>query len=232
MPSPGFPAVLLAGGFGTRLRAAVPDLPKPLAPVKGRPFITYLLDQLVRGGWEQAILCLHHRAEQIVDTLGMRYGPLRLDYSTEDEPLGTGGAIRLALEKVDAARFLVLNADSFCGVALADFAAFHLAHGKPASLVSVQVEDTSRYGALETAADGRILAFREKEGSAGPGQVNGGIYLLETALVETIPPGRAVSLEREMFPQWLERGFMAWPTAAPFIDIGVPESFARAQTMF
>lgn len=231
-PDPGFPAILLAGGFGTRLRSVVPDLPKPLAPVQGRPFLTYLLDQLVEAGWTRAIICLHYHAEQIVQHLGHRYGPLALDYSVENEPLGTGGALRLALAKADAPRFLVLNADSFCRVALADFAAFHLAHGLPTSLVSITVEDTSRYGALKLAPDGRILTLAEKDGTHRPGPINGGIYLVESALAKSIPEGRPVSLEREIFPLWIEKGFMAWRRSAPFIDIGVPESYAQAQSMF
>jgi len=229
---PGFPAVLLAGGFGTRLRSVVADLPKPLAPVQGRPFITYLLDQLVDAGWTRAILCIHYRAEQIIQTLGDKYGPLHLEYSIETEPLGTAGAVRVATSKTDAPRFLVLNADSFCRIALVDFTAFHLAHGHPASLVSITVEDTSRYGSVKLAPDGRILALTEKAEAQGAGFINGGIYLIENSLGKEIPEGRPVSLEREMFPSWLEKGFMAWRTTAPFIDIGVPESYAFAQTIF
>ena len=226
-----FPAILLAGGFGTRLRSAVPDLPKPLAPVQGRPFITYLLDQLVEAGWSRAIVCLHYHAEKIIETLGPRYRSLELEYSVETDPIGTGGALRLAIGKIDAARYLVMNADSYCHVALGDFAAFHLAHGRPASLVSIEVKDTSRYGALKLAEDGRIVALAEKEGAHAPGSINGGIYLMENAPAKSIPEGRPVSLEREIFPLWLEQGLMAWRTTAPFIDIGVPESFAQAQTM-
>jgi NDP-sugar pyrophosphorylase family protein len=227
-----FPALLLAGGFGTRLRSVVPNLPKPLAPVNGRPFITYLLDQLAEAGFTRAILCLHHQAHQVVDKLGTTYGPLALDYSIEAEPLGTGGAVRLALAKINAPRFLLLNADSFCRVSLRDFIAFHRAHDDPASLVSVQVEDTARYGGLRLSAEGRIIAFSEKDGLHHPGTINGGIYLLETTLAETIPVERPVSLEHEMFPRWIDRGFRAWTTSSPFIDIGVPESYALAQTLF
>jgi NDP-sugar pyrophosphorylase family protein len=226
------PALLLAGGFGTRLRSVVPDLPKPLAPVNGRPFITYLLDQLVAAGFTRAILCLHHQAEQMIARLGPRHGPLALEYSVEKEPLGTGGAVRLAWPKVNAPRFLLLNADSFCRVPLGDFLAFHRQHGDPASLVSVQVDDTSRYGRVQIAPDGRITAFSEKDGLHQPGPINGGIYLLENVLAETIPAHRPVSLEREMFPTWIDRGFRAWKTSAPFIDIGVPASYALAQTLF
>lgn len=225
-----FPAVLLAGGFGTRLRDVLPDLPKPLAPVRGRPFLTYLLDRLVDAGWTRAILCLHYKSEKIIEALGHNYGPLTLDYSVEPEPLGTAGAVRLALGKVDAPRLLVMNADSFCAAPLADFAAFHRTHGRPGSLVSVQVPDAARYGRLELAPDGQVRAFLEKNASSGAGPINAGIYLLERMLAETIPTGRPVSFESEMFPAWLPEGLMAWKTSAAFIDIGTPESYARVES--
>jgi D-glycero-alpha-D-manno-heptose 1-phosphate guanylyltransferase len=200
-PDIDFPAVLLAGGFGTRLRGILPDLPKPLAPVRGRPFLAYLLDQLADAGWTRAILCLQ-----------------------------TGGAVRLALSRVNAPRFLLLNADSFCAAPLAEFAAFHRMHGRPASIVSVRVPDSSRYGRLELAGDGRVRAFTEKNASSGAGPINAGIYILESGLAESIPSGRPVSLESEMFPSWLPQGLMAWETSAAFIDIGTPESYARVES--
>src|ERR1700677_1834272 len=153
-----FHALLLAGGLGTRLRSVLPDLPKPLAPVRGRPFITYLFDQLADAGWTRCVLCLGYKAEQIRETCGDHYGPLALEYSVEAEPLGTGGAVRLALPHIRAERFLLLNAASYCDAPLADFARFHRAHGKAASLASVEVPDTSRYGRLELDAADRVLA--------------------------------------------------------------------------
>lgn len=225
-----FPAVLLAGGFGTRLRSVVSDLPKPLAPVRGRPFLAYLLDQLAEAGWKQVILCLHYQSEKIIEALGDHHGPLRLDYSIETEPLGTGGAIRLALPKVDATRLLVMNADSFCAAPLAGFAAFHRAHGFPASIVSVQVPDTARYGRLDLANDGHVHAFKEKGAFNGAGFINAGIYILEKELAQEIPTERPVSLETEMFPAWLSQGLMAWKTDSRFIDIGTPESYAQVET--
>ena len=224
-----FPALLLAGGLGTRLRSVLPDLPKPLAPVRGRPFLAYLLDQLAAAGWTRCVICLGYKADQIMAACGDRHGPMALEYSVENEPLGTGGAVRLALPHIRAERFLLLNADSYCDAPLASFARFHRAHGKSGSLVAVDVPDTSRYGRLELDANDRLLAFAEKAASAGAGPINAGIYLFETALVDEIPPDRAVSLEREMFPRWIPRGVMAWRTRAAFIDIGTPESYAEVE---
>ena len=225
-----YPAVLLAGGFGTRLRSALPDLPKPLAPVCGRPFITFLLDQLVSGGWTRAILCLHYKAEQIMNALGTQYRSLHLEYSVEPQPLGTGGAVRLALPLIRARRFLLLNADSFCGAPLAEFAAFHNSRKLPASLVSVHVPDSSRYGRLNIGPNNRVLSFVEKAEASGSGSVNAGIYLIETNLAQEIPPDRPVSLEQEIFPLWIPCGLSAWRTDSVFIDIGTPESYARVES--
>lgn len=228
-PAIDFPALLLAGGLGTRLRSAVPDLPKPLAPVRGRPFLSYLLDQLAGAGWTRCVICLGYQADKIIAALGERHGPLALEYSVENEPLGTGGGLRLALDHIRAERFLLLNADSYCDAPLPDFVRFHLAHGKSASLVSVEVPDTSRYGRLELAPDGHITRFLEKQNSVAPGPINAGIYLLEKRLAENIPAGRSVSLERDMFPSWISQGFMAWQTRSAFIDIGTPESYAQVE---
>jgi D-glycero-alpha-D-manno-heptose 1-phosphate guanylyltransferase len=229
-PDIDFPALLLAGGFGTRLRGVLPDLPKPLAPVRGRPFLAYLLDRLADAGWKRAIIGVHYKAEKIIEALGHEHGPLKLEYSVETEPLGTGGAVRLALEKTDASRLLVMNADSFCAAPLNEFAAFHRTHGQSGSIVSVQVPDTSRYGRLELSLDDHVLAFTEKNAITGAGSINAGIYILDRSLIESIPTGRPVSLETKMFPAWLSQGLMAWKTSAPFIDIGTPESYARVES--
>jgi D-glycero-alpha-D-manno-heptose 1-phosphate guanylyltransferase len=228
-PEIDFPAVLLAGGFGTRLRGVLPDLPKPLAPVRGRPFLAYLLDQVEAAGWTRAILCLHYKSEQIIQAMGDRHGALQIEYSVEPEPLGTGGAVRLALAKVNAPRFLLQNADSFCAAPLAEFAAFHLAHGRPASILSVRVPNAARYGRLEMNPDGRVRAFTEKGASGGAGSINAGVYILESELAKTIPVGRPVSLESEMFPAWLPQGLTAWETSSAFIDIGTPESYLQVE---
>src|SRR5271156_4427972 len=130
-PSPDYPALLLAGGLGTRLRSVLPDLPKVLAPVRGRPFLAYLLDQLAGAGWSCCIICLGYKADEVRAAMGDRHGPLALEYSVETKPLGTGGAVRLALPLVRHERFLLLNADSFCDAPFGDFARFHAAHGRP-----------------------------------------------------------------------------------------------------
>jgi D-glycero-alpha-D-manno-heptose 1-phosphate guanylyltransferase len=232
---------ILAGGLGTRLRSIVSDRPKVLAEVQRKPFLAHLLDQLVEAGLERVVLLTGYRGEQVREAFGDRYGALSLDYSIETEPLGTAGALRLALPKLfptiarkDAARsVLVLNGDSYCAANLRGFQRFHELSKADGSLVLAQVADTARFGKVETAGDHRLLRFLEKQEAGGPGAINAGIYLLNHTLVEEIPVGRAVSIEREMFPEWLrQRKMLGFACEGAFLDIGTPESYQAAETFF
>ena len=222
------PALILAGGFGTRLRGVLPDLPKLLAPVNGRPFLRYLLDRLERAGVREVVLCTGHRAEQIRDEFERRPTPITLKFSHETQPLGTGGAVRQALKIIDADSFLVLNGDSYIDCDLQPFIDRHRGHGLPGSLLLTHVDDASRFGTVLTDERGVIEAFREKEGRAVPGWINAGVYLLSRKLLEPLPEGQAYSIEKDLFPKWLERGLGGYQVNAAFLDIGTPESLARA----
>lgn len=224
--------VILAGGLGTRLRTVVNDRPKVLAPVLGRPFLAFLLDQLVDAGIRQAVLCTGYKAEQIEVAFGKEYRGLKIACSCESEPLGTAGALRLALPQVSAPLILTMNGDSYCAADLPDFTTWHRKQQFAGSLVLTHVSDTSRYGRVLTNADGRVLSFEEKREGSGPGWINAGIYLLERALLEEIPSGRAVSLEREMFPNWISRSLGGYARECPFLDIGTPESYAATERFF
>ena len=222
------PAFILAGGRGTRLRPAVSDRPKALAEVAGRPFLAWLLDGLVASGVRQAVLCTGYRGEMIRQVFGDHFQTLALDYSQETEPLGTGGAVRAALPLSDSPTLLVLNGDSLCRVDLASFARQHAQRGAACSLVLARVRDTSRYGRVETAADGRLTQFLEKGDAAGPGWINAGVYLFQHRVIEGMPLSRALSLERDLFPAWLGRGLYGHEQDGPFLDIGTPESYSAA----
>jgi NDP-sugar pyrophosphorylase family protein len=240
-PSPpelsAIPALLLVGGQGTRLQAVVSDRPKPMAEVDGRPFLGFLLDWLAEAGIREVILCTGYMAEQLEAQLGERHGPLRLRYSRERSPLGTGGALRAALPLLgapgDCPCVLVLNGDSFFGVPLADLQRFHVARGARATLALAAVPDTARYGRVEEEPErGQITSFVEKGAAGGPGAINGGVYLLDPALLAALPAERAVSLEREAFPAWLGGPFYGFAADAPFLDIGTPETYAAAPAFF
>ncbi len=227
------PALILAGGLGTRLRGVLPDLPKVLAPVHGRPFLSYLLDQREVAGVREVVLCTGHRADQVRDTFGARYQNLSLRYSSESRPLGTAGAIRQALGLVEAERLLVLNGDSYIHSPLGEFHRWHLARESsfPGSLLLAWIANSARFGTVELGPHAAIRSFHEKRGLSLAGWVNGGVYLLRRSLLESIPPDRVVSLENEVFPRWIRQGLGGYTTRARLIDIGTPESYAAARSL-
>jgi D-glycero-alpha-D-manno-heptose 1-phosphate guanylyltransferase len=226
-------AAVLAGGLGTRLRHSVSDLPKVLAPVAGRPFLQYVLDQVAEAGVHKVVLCTGYLGEQVSGALGGRYGRLRLCYSHEARPMGTAGALRLALPLLDGDPLLVLNGDSYCEVGLHEFVAWHRECAAGAgSLLVTWVEDAARYGTVEVDDSGAVRSFREKRAEAAPGWISAGIYLLSRRLLTSIPAGRVVSIERDVFPAWVGGGLRAYRIRAPFIDIGTPESYAEAEGFF
>lgn len=225
-------AIILAGGMGQRLRAVVSDRPKVLAQVGGRPFLSYLLEHFADAGVHRAVICTGYLAEQVAEEFGDRYKGMSLGYSQEDEPLGTGGALRLALEALPSDLVLVANGDSFCSSPLGDFLAFHQQHGAAGSILLTQVEDQSRYGSVALDEDDAIIRFLEKGGPPGPGWINAGVYLLSRELLKTLPPQGAVSLERQVFPNWIGHGLYGYRGQGRFIDIGTPQSYAAAQEFF
>jgi D-glycero-alpha-D-manno-heptose 1-phosphate guanylyltransferase len=224
---------VLAGGLGTRLRSAVADFPKVLAPVRGRPYISYLLDQLASAGVRETVLMTGYKADQVQSALGDSYASMSLIYSTEPTPLGTAGALRLALPKLSQSTVLVLNGDSYCDVSLRDFLDFHRRQAADLSLVLSQVADTGRFGRVQVSAGVRVLRFEEKQASGDAGWINSGIYLVNRPLIEEIAPDRPASLEREMFPLWAaEKRCCGFRCTGRFLDIGTPESYALADTFF
>ena len=224
-------AIVLAGGLGTRLRGVVPDLPKPMAPVAGRPFLAWILGQLVDAGFDRAVLAVGYRHEAVHDHFGDAFGALELHYSVEDRPLGTGGALRLAAENLTSLPAFVLNGDTYLEL---DYQSMLDAHTKQAEQMSVavcSVADVARYGAIEL-EERHIRGFLEK-GQAGPGIINAGTYLLSSAIVNRIPLGEPFSFEQQLLvPQIGEIRPAAFRATGLFIDIGVPEDYARAQRLF
>ena len=225
--------VILAGGLGTRLRPAIADGAKSAAPVGGHPFIHRLLDQLAGGGVDRIVLCTGYRAGDVEAAAGREHGGVPVVYSVEEQPLGTGGALRLAHARFgDGRAWIVMNGDSYCGIELEELAAEHVAAGLAATLALVPVEDAGRYGSVEIAQDGRVTQFLEKRSGAGPGWVNAGVYVVSPRLLTELPAGTPLSLETRVFPEWIARGIHAFARRARFIDIGTPESYALAQQFF
>jgi D-glycero-alpha-D-manno-heptose 1-phosphate guanylyltransferase len=221
-------AIVLAGGLGTRLRGVVDDVPKPMAPVQGRPFLAFVLDQLVAAGFKAAIFAVGYRHEAIRSYFGDVYRGLALRYSVEHEPLGTGGAIRLACEQAAARDVFVLNGDTYLQL---DFRAMMKAHvraGAKLSMAICHVPDVARYGALEL-IDGIVQRFVEK-GRSGPGWINAGTYSLGPEQRARHRPQGAISFEYDLLaPQVRSIRPLAFRSSGLFIDIGIPEDYAKAQ---
>ncbi len=225
------PVAILAGGLGTRLRSVVSDLPKVLAPVCGRPFLAWWLDAIARHGPRDVVLCTGYMAEKVEEAMGTTHGPLRLHYSAEKEPLGTGGCLRQAWECFRPETMLVLNGDSFCAPDLAAFYQSFQESGAAAGMVLLEMDDTSRYGRVDLAETSRVTSFSEK-GQAGSGWINAGVYLLRSALLEQLPHGLPSSIERDHFPNWIGRGITGFKYSGPFLDIGTPETYIEAESFF
>ena len=222
-------AVVLAGGLGTRLRFVVSDRPKVLAPVRGRPFLAHILDRLDAARVWDVVLATGYQAAQIRATFGGRHRGLRLHYSEEPQPLGTGGALARALSLATSDPVLVLNGDSLCAVDLDALRLTHERAGVEGTLVVTTVPDAGRYGSVAVGKDCRIDGFVEKRDGGGAGLVNAGIYLLSRRLLTTIPRDVAVSLERDLLPAWIAMGLAAHRTDAPLLDIGTPDAYAAAE---
>lgn len=224
-------AIVLAGGFGTRLAHVVPDVCKPMAPVAGRPFLRYIMDQVDGARFDRAVVADGFRREQIEDFFGSAYRGLRVEYSPEDEPLFTGGAVKQALAKCHNDWVFVLNGDTWLDV---DFAAMEAAATKaPASVQAViavkRMRDFERYGTVDVDAGGLISAFHEKKPCVD-GLINAGVYLIRREALDAMP--RKFSLENDFFEKVVADGALAaCECGGGFIDIGVPEDYELAQTM-
>jgi len=220
-------AIVLAGGVGTRLRAVVPDVPKPMAPVAGRPFLELLLRNLSRQGVTRVVLSLGYKAEVITSHFGDRYHDMELAYAIEDTPLGTGAAVRQSLTYCHGDHALVLNGDTYLEVEISRLEDLWQSDRRPL-IVAREVADTARYGRLETKND-QVIRFAEKEAS-GPGLINVGCYLFPKQLLDAFPLDQPFSLEQDFLVGAVQREpFGLFVTCGRFIDIGVPEDYARAQ---
>ena len=225
-------AVILVGGEGTRLRPITSRVPKPAAPLLGRPFISYILENLAAHGVRRVVFSTGYLATAIKASVGdgSRYG-LEVKYAFEDSPLGTAGAVLNAAPKLRPEGFLVLNGDVLTDADLTSVVAFHQERNASATLLATPVDDPSRYGLVDVGDDGRIRSFLEKPGRdyAGPGLINAGVYVLEHEVLDLIPPRQQVSIERSVFPALAGDGNMyAFVSDGYWRDIGTPQSYLDA----
>ena len=221
---------MLAGGEGTRLRPLTYTTPKPVMPLAGRPFLTFMLDWAHSHGVEEVILSCGFMSDDVKRVLGDIYDGMRLRYVVEEEPLGTAGPVRLAHDEgLLEERLLVLNGDVLTDIDLTAELEQHERLGASATLALHPVDDTSSYGVVPTAEDGAVEAFIEKGGGEAPtNRINAGAYVIEREVVDRIPAGRSVSFEREVFPSLVGEGLYGYAAAGYWIDIGTPGRYLEA----
>ena len=225
-------AIILSGGFGLRLQGVIGDLPKPMAPIAGRPFLELLLRQLKRHGFSRVILSVGYKSEIIREHFGEKAFGMELLYSVETSPLGTGGALREAGRYMKTETAVVMNGDSYTDVDLRDVVRGH-AKNKTDVTVIVISETRSDAGSVVLDRDGRVMTFAEKRVVPDSRYLSAGIYVVNKGLIGLIPSSGKISLEEQLFPEWLANGrriegfvFDGW-----CIDIGTPERYQKAQSV-
>ena len=229
-------AVVLCGGQGRRIASVAAGTPKVLLPIGSRPFLWYLLQHLGRQGVGSVVLSTGHLGDQVETYIRCGRWPVPVRCVREARPLGTGGALRLAADTLEhRGPLLVLNGDTFFGGLPSALKLFHDARADArGSLALTHMPDARRFGRVEVhGRTGAVERFAEKSRTdAQPAWISAGMYILEPALVRSIPPGRTVSLEQEVFPAWIGRGLYGCRMAeARLLDFGTPEDYARAQDL-
>jgi len=227
-------AIILAGGLGTRLRSVVSDRPKVLASVGEKPFLDILLENLAKTKLiSEVVLALGYGADQIAEYYQNKKFPFSFIYSEEKSPLGTGGATRLAFEKITQEEALVLNGDSFIEFDLQQFADFYRSKSGLGALLLTPIQDRAAFGSVVLNAHQQIISFEEK-GQQGPGLINAGVYLLQKKAVLQWPLNQVFSIEKEILPELARQspGLFGLAVEPRFIDIGTPDSYQSAQKFF
>lgn len=232
-------AVILAGGLGTRLRPVISDLPKPMAPVGGRPFLEYLMDFWIAEGVGRFILAVGYKHEAVIGHFGFFYRDIPIDYSIEPELVGTGGGLFLALEKIRGNDpFFIVNGDTFFPVDVSSALDFHQRKKSKFTMILREMPSAERYGTVQLREDGRIERFSPAGEGNSPYLINGGVYLADPDFLKKHRRGwdgiSPVSSESFLFPNWAdtEEAIFGFRDSGEFIDIGIPEDYKRSQEFF
>ena len=235
MSSDKIDVIVLAGGLGTRLKSVMPTLPKALSPINGRPFLDYILDFLEGSdSVNNVVLAVGYMADRIIDKYSNQHEyDFDILFSREETLLGTGGAIKRALQYSTTDHIMVLNGDSYVDVRVNDVIAFHRDKNSSMTIIVKKIRNPGRYGLIEFDHNHRITSFNEKLTSTAEGYVNTGIYLVKREIFNTIEENRTISLEKELIPFFINNmdvyGFV---THGKFIDIGIPETYQIADKFF
>ncbi|WP_143310495.1 nucleotidyltransferase family protein [Chitinophaga vietnamensis] len=224
--------IVLAGGLGTRLRSVVADKPKCMAPIGDQPFLHYLLYYLHQQGITHAVLSLGYKSEQVISWCESQQLPLRISFTVEPEPLGTGGGIVYAMQKVNGNKVFIVNGDTYFDVDLRAFDAFHNSRKSRLSLALKPMQHFDRYGTVTLNAQQQITAFHEKQ-FCEAGLINGGIYLTHKDYLHQLLLPAQFSFEKAVLePQAAAGDIYGFTSDTYFIDIGIPEDYAAAQQHF
>ena len=223
-------AIVLAGGMGKRLQKVVADLPKPMAPVKGKPFLFYLFNWLRQYPVDKIILSVGYRYESIIEYFGKIFESVLIDYAVEEEPLGTGGAVLNSLKRIKGKHTLILNGDTWFPIDINKFLAFHTESKSEFSVALKKMKNFSRYGSVEMSSD-TIVRFNEKK-HCEEGYINGGIYLVSRDFFDSREYPRIFSLEKDVLVREAGKSELKGIVFdTPFIDIGIPEDYKRAESV-
>ena len=223
-------AVILAGGFGTRLRSIISEIPKPMAPIGDTPFIYYLLKQLQHFKINKVVLSVGYKYESIIEYFGYQFENMELSYSIEETPLGTGGGVKLAISQIQEDKFILLNGDSFFGVDLTALANFHISNKAEISLSLKPLSNFDRYGSVSIDDNNKVCKFLEKQ-PCRYGLINGGIYIINKQIFNHIDTDK-FSLEKDILePNVKHETIYGFISDSFFIDIGIPEDYSKAETL-
>ncbi|MCJ7446989.1 MAG: nucleotidyltransferase family protein [Bacteroidales bacterium] len=223
-------AIILAGGMGTRLREVITDVPKPMAPVNGKPFLYYLFKWIKQYPVDKLVLSAGYKSERIVEYFGNSIFNIPLEYVVEGKPLGTGGAVKYALQKTKGRNILILNGDTYFPINLNKFLSFHNKNNSLFTVALKRMRDFDRYGTVECTGN-KILKFNEKR-FCKDGLINGGIYLVNRQFIESRKLPSVFSLEKEILEQEAGTSLLKGLVFDElFIDIGIPEDYNRAELM-
>lgn len=226
-------AIILAGGMGTRLRSAVSDVPKPMAPINSRPFLEHQMDFWIKQGVSEFVLSVGYMREIIINHFSNDYKGIKITYAIEETPLGTGGGLLTAVQKLpDDTPTLVLNGDTFFDASLGELEKFHSKHNSDWTFALARANEARRYTGLEIDEEGRIISLKSGTDKIGR-LINSGVYLINPNIFSklSLESGTKISLEDEIFPKLLESGnnLYGLEFTGNFVDIGVPDDYFRAK---
>lgn len=220
--------LILAGGLGTRLRSVVSDRPKPMADINGKPFLEYLIRNLINNGYKEIILAVGYKSEKIIEYFkdGTDFG-CNIKYAIENEPLGTGGALANA-KNIIKDDIMVLNGDTYFDINFKEFEHYHKNMKSDYTLALRKVEDVSRYGAVEFDSNNKIIGFTPKGENSESNYINGGIYIMKKCIIDKLEVNKFISLENDIISVILnERNMFGYKSKDYFIDIGIPEDYKK-----